>query len=37
MKRILHYAICSLLLFLAAVVPAFAGEVIDGDRGQRQP
>ncbi len=30
MKRILYFAICSVLLFIAAVVPAFAGEVIDG-------
>ena len=30
MKRILYFAICSVLLFLTAVVPAFAGEVIDG-------
>jgi parvulin-like peptidyl-prolyl isomerase len=30
MKRLMHFAICSVLLFLTAVVPAFAGEVIDG-------
>ena len=30
MRRILHFTICSVLLFITAVVPAFAGEVIDG-------
>jgi hypothetical protein len=30
MRRILYFAICSVLLFMTAVVPAFAGEVIDG-------
>jgi hypothetical protein len=30
MKRVLHFAICFVLLSLTAVVPAFAGEVIDG-------
>jgi hypothetical protein len=30
MRRILYFAICSALLFVTAVVPAFAGEVIDG-------
>jgi len=30
MRRILYFTICSVLLFMTAVVPAFAGEVIDG-------
>jgi len=30
MKSLLQFAICSVLLFAATVVPAFAGEVIDG-------
>jgi sulfur carrier protein ThiS len=30
MKRILYFTICSALLFMTAVVPASAGEVIDG-------
>lgn len=30
MKRVLYFTICSVLLSLTAVVPAFAGEVIDG-------
>jgi len=30
MRRILHFTTCSVLLFITAVVPAFAGEVIDG-------
>ena len=30
MRRLLHFTICSVLLFPTAVVPAFAGEVIDG-------
>jgi len=30
MKRVLHFTICSALLFTAGLVPAFAGEVIDG-------
>jgi SurA-like protein len=30
MRRLLHFTICSGLLLLAAVVPALAGEVIDG-------
>ncbi len=30
MKRVLQFTTCSLLLLLTALVPAFAGEVIDG-------
>ena len=30
MKKFLHFSICSMLLFTATVVPAFAGEVLDG-------
>ena len=30
MKRVLYFTICSVLLALTAVVPVFAGEVIDG-------
>lgn len=30
MKPVLHFTICSVLLFVTAVGPAFAGEVIDG-------
>ena len=30
MKRILHFTICLSLLLPVAVVPGFAGEVIDG-------
>ena len=30
MKRLLHFSLCLVVLFAAAVVPAFAGEVIDG-------
>ena len=30
MKRVLHFTICFVLLLATAVVPAFAGEVIDG-------
>jgi len=30
MKRVLHFTICGVLLLMTAVVPAFAGEVIDG-------
>jgi len=30
MKRLLHLAICSSLLLLTAIFPAFAGEVLDG-------
>ncbi|MGA2905300.1 MAG: SurA N-terminal domain-containing protein [Candidatus Korobacteraceae bacterium] len=30
MRRLSHFTICSVLLLMTAVVPAFAGEVIDG-------
>lgn len=30
MKRVFHFAICSSLLLLTALAPAFAGEVLDG-------
>ena len=30
MKRVLQFTICAMLLLLTAVVPVFAGEVIDG-------
>lgn len=30
MKRVFHFAICLVLLLMTAVVPVFAGEVIDG-------
>jgi hypothetical protein len=30
MRRLLHFAICSFLLFLTSAFPAFAGEILDG-------